>query len=113
MQYRPLMRLMIATVLLLIQFRPLAAGALCLERTLWSDDCAMPVHTPGVSQPGEAPPAPQTCPDAVLCSASAPAVVVPLASFVTSVAAVVSQTALPSETPRGPALSPPFHPPRV
>jgi hypothetical protein len=112
-QYRPLMRLLVATVLLLIQLRPLAAGVICFERTLLSDDCAMPASSTGVSQPDEAPPSPVTCPEAVLCSATAPAVPVPLVSFSTSVASVLPQTVAPAETPRGPALSPPFHPPRI
>jgi hypothetical protein len=107
------MRIAIALLLLLVQLRPLAAGVVCLERVLQSEECAMPVQEPGVSQPDQPRTAPHRCPDAILCSPPTPAV---LAASLT-ISDGGHPAALPPElmpvTPTGPALAPPFHPPRA
>jgi hypothetical protein len=107
------MRLVIATLLLLIQLRPLAAGVVCLEQTLGSDDCAMPAHASAVSRPGGAPSVPHSCPDAVLCSPAGPAIPQSAVNLPASVEPAAMETGLVPASLPGPALAPPFHPPRA
>ena len=107
------MRLVIATLLLLIQLRPLAAGVVCLEQTLGSEECAMPAHVTSVSAPGEAPSVPHNCPDAVLCSPAGIAIVQSAVKLPAPHEAVSSATELaPASHPKA-AHAPPFHPPRA
>lgn len=107
------MRLVIATLLLLMQLRPLAAGMVCLEQTLGSDQCAMPAHTPAVSTPDEVPSVPHACPDAVLCSPAGAAVLQSSIDLPAPDEPVALRTTLVPASPSGPALAPPFHPPRA
>jgi hypothetical protein len=107
------MRLVVATLLLLIQLRPLAAGVVCLEQTLGREECAMPAHADGLSQPGEPTTAPHTCPDNMLCSPAGAAVLQSALSLPAPGGPVALRPALIPESPGGPALIPPFHPPRA
>ena len=107
------MRLVIAMLLLLIQLRPLAAGVVCLEQTMGSEECAMPVHANGLTQPGEPTTAPHPCPDNVLCSPAGAAVLQSPVSLLAPRGPVALQPGLMPATPGGPALAPPFHPPRA
>ncbi|MGH7518254.1 MAG: hypothetical protein ACREOC_12430 [Gemmatimonadales bacterium] len=100
-------------MLLLIQLRPLAAGVVCLEQTMGSDECAMPAHAAAVSPPGEAPSVPHACPDAVLCSPAGVAVLQSAINLPAPDEPVALQLGLVPASPGGPALAPPFHPPRA
>ncbi len=107
------MRLVVAALLLLIQLRPLAGAAVCLEQTLGSEECAMPAHTTAVSTPGEGPSVPQACPDAVVCSPAGAAVLQSSINLPAPDEPVALRTALLPASPSGPALALPFHPPRA
>lgn len=107
------MRLVIATLLLVIQLRPLAAGVVCLEQTLGSDECAMPAHTAAMSRPGETSSAPYTCRDAVLCSPAGIAVLQSAINLPAPDGPGALRTGPVPASPDAPALAPPFHPPRA
>ncbi len=107
------MHLVIATLLLLVQLRPLAAGMVCLEQTIGREECAMPAHASGVSQPGEPGTTPHSCPDSVLCSPTGPAVLQSPVNLPAVRGPLALQPGLMPDTPAAPAIAPPFHPPRV
>ena len=107
------MRLALDILLLLVQLRPLAAGVVCLEQTMQSEECMMPGEKPGVSESSEPTTRPHTCPDAILCSPLPPAILESSRTVVGVRQPAALRPGLMATAPAGPALAPPFHHPRV
>ncbi|MGH7629072.1 MAG: hypothetical protein ACREOF_06720 [Gemmatimonadales bacterium] len=108
------MRLVVALVLLLVQLRPLAGAAVCLEQTMSSQECAMPEHGPALTEPtDEAPSGPAGCQTTALCSPAGVAVRQSAIAFGLVQAPIAFDVGLEPTHLSGPALVPPFHPPRV
>lgn len=108
------MRLVVAALLLLIQLRPLAGAVVCLAQTTAREECAMPEHGLAVTNPSDgAQSMPAGCQDTALCSPAGMAVAQPATRLALVQIPVASNVGVEPTHRSGPALAPPFHPPRV
>ena len=109
------MRLLVALLLLVIQLRPVAGAAVCLEQAMADQECAMPEHGDGVTEPsgdGDEQSVPAGCLATALCTPAGVAVSQGAVTLELTRAAVTLVPALKPVQHRSPPLAPPFHPPR-
>ena len=107
------MRLLVTLLLLVIQLRPVAGAAVCLEQAMADQECAMPEHGDGVTEPsGDEQSVPASCLATALCTPAGVAVSHSAVTLELTRTAVGFVPALKPAQHRSPPLAPPFHPPR-
>ena len=108
------MRVVVAVVLLLIQLRPLAGAVVCLEQSMADQECAMPEHGLRVTEASESKQSvPVGCQATALCGPAGLAIPQTEIRFSLVQTPLASRVGLDPAHRGGPALAPPFHPPRV